>query len=57
MYVFIRTFFLIFDCYIFTPRRSWGGHENAKMVFAKLNCNVLNIEIMSYIRDEYKDIS
>ena len=25
----------------FALRRSWGGHENAKMIFAELNCHVL----------------
>ena len=33
------------DINSFALRRSWGGHENAKMVFAELNCHVLFIGI------------
>ena len=31
------------DINSFALRRSWGGHENTKMVFAELNCHVFNV--------------
>ena len=32
------------DINSFALRRSWGGLENAKMVFAELNCHVFMVE-------------
>ena len=39
------------DINSFALRRSWGGHENAKMFFAELNCHVLLDNIWLYKND------